>query len=261
MSKSSQHRVQKSNIKIYIIFAVVLLCSFGGGYFAGRVGAGIQDRLDAINWADVAQTLYIPAIVVFGLLVAGSFAICLAMYFRVKKHLAQIGQLDDDAYEEALPEVEKTIGVLTAIAGAVEVVSLFCYPFILLCAETMSNAEVAVSGSSLVVANLLFVAELACYMVILALAVGQEKKLNPEKRGNIFDFRFRRQWFGSMDEAELIHAAKAAQTAYTAGLYTGLFLWLIAFISMFLFHTGILPVVVVTIMMLVMYIVGAVKSI
>ena len=41
---------KKSNLKIYIIFAVMILASLLGGFLAGRLAAVNKDTLDGINW-------------------------------------------------------------------------------------------------------------------------------------------------------------------------------------------------------------------
>ena len=41
---------KKSNLKIYIIFAIMILVSLLGGFLAGRLAAVNKDTLDGINW-------------------------------------------------------------------------------------------------------------------------------------------------------------------------------------------------------------------
>ena len=77
-----------------------------------------------------------------------------------------------------------------------------------------------------------------------------EKELNPEKKGNIFDFSFYKEWLGSCDEAEKTVAYKSGFRAYTTAQYVCLGLWLFCTIGQFAFDTGILSVVCVTIIWL-----------
>jgi hypothetical protein len=238
----------------------MLLC-FVGGFFMGRAGVGLQDSIDAINWTGVAQKLYVPATIILVAVVVITFLVCCLMFAGVRKGLTQIEKLDDEEYEEKLTELEKKLAIIITVAGVVEYVTFILYPLIILCLETMRKGDVSFSGSTFMVANGFFLLEMAFYMAVNALVVNQEKKLNPEKNGNVFDLRFRRQWYDSMDEAEILKAAKASQSAYIVGIYTGFVLWIIAFVAMLLFHTGILPVALVSIMMLVMFLVAAVKSI
>ena len=44
---------KKSNLKIYIIFAIMILVSLLGGFLAGRLAAVNKDTLDGINWDNI----------------------------------------------------------------------------------------------------------------------------------------------------------------------------------------------------------------
>jgi hypothetical protein len=257
---NEQEKSKKSDIKIYITFAVVLVLCFVGGFLTGMGGANLQESIDAINWGEVAQSIFVPSVVLFVAMVVGVYGVCFWMYADTRKKLVKLETLEDEAFEEGLPEVEKNLNRILIIGGIGEILSFFLYPLIILCAETMKKADIAYASVLVMVGSVTFLVDLALFMTIMTLVVNQEKKLNPEKQGNVFDFRFRKQWLESMDEAEVMKTAQASQSACTAALYTCLALWLVAFIAMLSFHTGILPVMYVSIIMLVLYVVSAVKS-
>lgn len=103
------------------------------------------------------------------------------------------------------------------------------------------------------VPELIFLVSIVLYCVAEKLVVDEEKKLNPEKDGNIFDVHFRRDWEKSSDEAELIMIAKSSKNGFMAGIKAGIVVWILTFVSMFAFDTGVLPIVAVGAVILVMY--------
>ena len=79
-------------------------------------------------------------------------------------------------------------------------------------------------------------------------------KLNPEKSGNIFDMHFRRDWENTSDEAELIMIAKSSKKGFMTGIKAGFVMWILTFMSMFAFDTGVMPIVAVGLVLIVMYV-------
>ena len=73
------------------------------------------------------------------------------------------------------------------------------------------------------------------------------KYLNPEKKGNIFDKKFAKDWENSCDEAQQLIIYKSAYSGYKATSVTCQILWALSFMSMIVFDTGLLPVFCVTV--------------
>ena len=92
------------------------------------------------------------------------------------------------------------------------------------------------------------------YCVVEKLVIDEEKKLNPEKSGNIFDMHFRRDWENTSDEAELIMIAKSSKKGFMTGIKAGFVMWILTFMSMFAFDTGVMPIVAVGLVLIVMYV-------
>lgn len=77
------------------------------------------------------------------------------------------------------------------------------------------------------------------------------KQMNPEKRGNIFDFNFRKAWMDSCDEAQQYMAYKAAYKSMSVAQVTCMVLLILMMYAQHIFHAGILPSLVITIIWLV----------
>lgn len=86
----------------------------------------------------------------------------------------------------------------------------------------------------------------SCALVIFAQQkiVDLEKKMNPEKRGSVYDTKFQKKWMESCDESE---QRQVGQACYRAYLVTGrvcLGLWLALVILSMVFPISLLPVFV-----------------
>lgn len=152
------------------------------------------------------------------------------------------------------------LGNALSVADFVFLMGFFCFPLVILCGKTMHDAGIEVSQAGNIIAEGTFILSYALFLTLVSFIVSLEKKINPEKKGNVFDVHFSRKWLGSMDEAELMKTAKASQKAYVAGTRTGILLWVVAFISMLFLRTGILPIICVTTILLVMTITAELHS-
>ena len=63
---------------------------------------------------------------------------------------------------------------------------------------------------------ILFLASVAVLVVLQQKIVDLERRINPEKRGSVYDMKFQKTWMDSCDEAERARSARPA-----TGLYGG----------------------------------------
>jgi hypothetical protein len=87
----------------------------------------------------------------------------------------------------------------------------------------------------------------AMEILIPKLTLDIEKKLNPEKQGNILDLEFQKVWLDSCDEAQKLMVYKAGYTAYQSTNIACLILTLAAFICSVIFQTDMLALIFVCI--------------
>ena len=80
--------------------------------------------------------------------------------------------------------------------------------------------------------------------------VALEKKLNPEKRGNILDLKFRKEWIESCDEAERVALYRAGYDVYKLMSNLFIYAWLFAFIVSSCTGVGMFAMIIVTILWL-----------
>lgn len=78
-------------------------------------------------------------------------------------------------------------------------------------------------------------------------AVDLTRRMNPEKKGSVYDTRFRKKWLESCDESERRQIGEASYQAYTVTNRVCLWLWMVLVILSLVFDIGLLPVLTVMI--------------
>ncbi len=76
-----------------------------------------------------------------------------------------------------------------------------------------------------------FVVLLAVELLVPKGIVDIEKKLNPEKQGNVFDFKFNEVWLSCCDEAQKLMTYQAAYKAFMDTNITCIVLYILTFIG------------------------------
>lgn len=239
---------KKSNTKIYIIFAIMVVASLVGGFFAGKLVGANKGSLNEINWDGIWKLTAVTLPIVYGVLALVAFVVIFVMYGRLKR---AIGRWDGEN-EEDIVDIERRITRVSFLPCIVVFGGFVLFP---MCIYAVDMSYGYKNGMSMtIVSELVFLVSLVFYCVIEKLVIDEEKKLNPEKNGNIFDIHFRRDWEKSSDEAELIAIAKSSKKGFMVGIKVGFVMWLLMFMCMFAFDTGVMPLVAVGIILLVMYV-------
>ena len=68
------------------------------------------------------------------------------------------------------------------------------------------------------------------------------RRMNPEKKGSVYDMKFRKKWYDSCDEAERRRIGEASYAAYIATTYTSLGLWVVMALLNLFVPVGPLPI-------------------
>lgn len=231
--------------KVYFLFAAVMLCCLLGGYFVGRLIGRREDVLAELNWDKFAAFIASSLPIAYALFIVLLFIICLCMYRGVRTR-ALHWDGEDDA---EIHDIEKTLSYLSIIPAVTLVMSIMIFSICVWALIHIDNVNSPLS----VVSEITFLLSFVFYMAIIKPTVDLEKKLNPEKRGNPFDFRFIKQWESTSDEGELLVEAKAGRKAFYVGQLACMAGWVIGFVCMMALHTGVLAVICSCGVMLAMY--------
>lgn len=186
---------KKSPARIYVTFAVIIIiCGLIGGI------AGYATISNELSMHDLSQQLnqalsapgpwwFLPGLL---LLAASTW-----LYFRGKRMLPQ-ALADDDVFPQANLTLDRAM-ILTNLSMVLVFIA-------------MALSYTASWG--IVWSILLLLIQLVWVMAMQARIVSATKQLFPEKRGNIFDFKFHHDWYESCDEAERQQTAQCSYQAF-----------------------------------------------
>ena len=180
---------EKKSNWVYVKYALIILASGIFGAVCNMViGAGFED-LSSLG-ATLNQGLYRAGVPLMGcgLLLAVAATV---LYLAAKKPLA-LADEDDAAYERANRLLSLSM-ILTTLSFP-----WFTLTMGLAFTRSIQEENLALTGVGLV----LLIVQLVWFTALQALVVGAIKRLYPEKRGNVFDTRFQKDWYASCDEAE-----------------------------------------------------------
>lgn len=231
---------KKSEKKIFLKFIIILvLCFFAGIGIAKITNYFSIDELPYHESVKGFLSIFERvAPVVFVALNIIAFVVSLFLYFRTKK-LAGTWDGED---ETVIDLVETRLNYPLSIANIMMICNMVFFPGIIQIVEFTEFGE-AYEHILFPVTMITFLLGYAWIVIIQKLVVDLEKKLNPEKRGSVFDTKFQKEWEASCDEAQKQVIYRAGYKAFQAGNMACMILWLIALICQFELHTGIFPVI------------------
>jgi hypothetical protein len=203
------------------------------GIFSTRINYDGIVSIIKSNMTVIAYTV----IAVFALENIIFFILSLIKYKSAKK-TAVLAKDDEDLYEEVENKINSCI-LISNVAAVVQFVLFSIAMWIIVFADIDISIKKVILFTSLP----LFLFGLFSTLFIQRSAVNLAKKINPEKRGNVFDFKFDKTWEKSCDEGELRFMYEAGYRAY---MFTAKFCYVILFLalmSMVVFRTGIFPII------------------
>lgn len=234
------------------LIGITCICLFiGGGIGFSSVLARewIIANMDSRDGA--FQTIF--GLIALGVCVLGTvFLIAAALYnFSQAKKLSVSWDGEDEAVMDAIDN-RQNIALLWnnllmifsffSFALLIGVSGIFGFPG---SAGTNLSELSMISIISLLGGFPILFAGIIAYTAIYKSVVDLQKKLNPEKQGSIFDFRFNKKWEASSDEAEKQAMYKASYKAYQAANMTCLVVWMITIFAQIIINAGVFPVVCV----------------
>lgn len=241
-AREENKQADKKSFKIWIV--ALLICGLGGGV----IGAMINPIMYFIDWEhfgescirfgrEAAPILMLGGNVILFAIGMCQFAKCRAMTFGLDE--------DSDEYDDLFDEIERKLSNPLLVSNLGLIFNFVMYGVVVYVEQTYMElfGENSFAQNLLLAASAVMILSLVWVTVLQYMTVGLEKKLNPEKKGSIFDVNFSKQWLDSSDEAQQIMTYKAAYKAYHAIIYTCIGLWLICLLGMMMFNTSVLAVI------------------
>jgi amino acid transporter len=226
-------------VKWAIRIAACVLLGAVCGFTAAKLadGGDLSEIFDDIDGKKVGIVLMILHIVI----AAGMLTVAYVLYSKASKAAKNLDPDDDEAFDriEAMTNTPLMAANLTLVLGT----GLFgCAEYFLLD-----------SGKWLaVISPAVFVVSIILASVLNARIVEFEKKLNPEKKGSVWESNFQKQWLDSCDEAQKQMIYKAGYEAFRVSNSLCSVLTVLVLLAQFVFKLGVMPLVVVTLVWLTM---------
>lgn len=186
---NKQTQAPKARKGVYIKFTLLMIASALAGAFISIFLFGREDGL-----------LQLTRRVSDGLILAGPWLLTLGLVpcavahglYRSALKAAARADEDDDAFETA----NRRLSLSMAFSAVV-----MPWMMLTICLALPSVNVIANNVFVVAVVPLLLV-KIAWSYVLQAVVVRAMQRLAPEKRGNVFDTRFQKDWYASCDEAE-----------------------------------------------------------
>lgn len=240
--KNNNDSAKQENKKALPKFILIVVCSLFLGAVLGfaMVKLSLEDFQDALDGAGLFFTNYVAPWLIIALPVV-ELAICLPIYFSAKKQLSAW-----DGEDEAMSdEVEAKLSVCIWLTGLCTVLAFFLL-------AAMFAGFVGNAGTPQMMPKPLFFGGLTAFlvnlfapMILQQKLVDLTKRLNPEKKGSVYDTKFQKKWYESCDEAERAIIGQCAMKAYQAMVRVCLGLWVVFALGGMFFNWGFLPALAV----------------
>ncbi|MEE1076261.1 MAG: DUF3169 family protein [Acutalibacteraceae bacterium] len=245
-SNSEKNKTRKSTLRFVITmiisaFVGVLLSLFKDV----TVKAGI-DFKEIFNNFDNCIVYALPWI--FALVLVVTSSISVIYYFKSKKLFNKWDGEDEDSINKVENMISKSI--IVSNIGLIMDYFLIGASIHFTESEALTISDKVV-GINTFVSICIFLISLVFFIVIQRSAIELEKKINPEKSGEVLDANFQKEWENSFDEAEKAIAGKAAHKSFKATNVTCVVLCFLSIVFEVIFKIGIVPVLFVTIIWLV----------
>lgn len=229
MSKQEKSENRKALPK----FALTMLGSLAvGGVLGFVIGCSRVFGLEAAALAG-ALNAALSAATPWGIPVSSVLTLggCFLLYRSAAKKYAAWGGGDEDETSQA---IETALSWALLLSAVQLLVNFFFFAAFCVYYRDADMDALALVGVFL----------LSCGLVIFAQqkVVDMERRMNPEKRGSVYDTKFQKKWFESCDESERRQIGQACYRAYTVASRLCIGLWLVLVMLSMVFEISILPV-------------------
>lgn len=182
---------------------ILVICTIGGGIVGGVV-AGTENSIRDLGQAFNHTLIQLPPVLipVIGVLFILLF---FAYYTKASKGFKTLDVDNEDVFDTI--ERQLSIAVATTTVGTILL-------FIMI--GIMSANIGAYSTLVFTVMTVLFIFFILFFAFMQRKVINFEKVLNPEKKGDVLNLNFQKEWFESCDEYEKMAAYKACYKSYKA---------------------------------------------
>lgn len=234
---------KKEDRKIIQKFILITILSGIFGFILGFIGNYIdRERLYSMSISiSVVMVFLIPAIMI--ILDVTLLSIGFLLIRKARKKLS-LWDEEDEAFTKI---IEHKVDLSLFF---VSILMILEFMFLPIGMGLVARSENLLANQSVVISMIVifcFIVGIVGVIICQKFGVDLIKEMNPEKRGNIFDTRFVDKWEASCDEAQKMMIYKSAYKSYKSVNIACILLWTISALGDMILQTGLLPVVLISI--------------
>lgn len=218
-----------------------------GGVFGGIVGfltalfSDVGSELSTKPFLELFADFQISLTTPFRVLMVISgvtFWIIGELFYRKAKKKWVSATDQDEVYEE----VDTTLSIAMALISVMSILNLLCFGVAnYMLPKTLKNLDDWIFWAAIVV----FIVFVYGGFFLQRRIINFVKEMNPEKRGSLYDKKFKDRWFESCDEAEKMQIGMASYQSFQAVNVLCTILACILLLAGMVFEIGILPLFIV----------------
>ncbi len=244
MNSDNIKKENRKALKLYI--PIIIACGVFGaivGFISAR--SDVQTSADMLGHT-VSEILYLisPYVVILAVLLPSAWA--LMGYRSAVRLYAKSAEIEDNEEEEILEtffdEAERKMSFSMAVLSVGTVVGMMFFGI------SMSQAERQVDqrGTLYMISIAVFLLGNFISTRLSQLQIDMVKRMNPSKRGSVYDLNFHKKWEESCDEAEKLVIYRSSYKAFRGTCLACSSGWVVLSIGSFIFDYGPLPVIVIS---------------
>lgn len=235
-------------LRAILIFAGFMVLCYMGGYVTGVISGHVRQL--GLNMEAIKRLIYEALTAVIPLLYVGINVIFFVVsYVMLGKYIrkAKVWNGEDEVY---IKVVENGFSDICSIGGIVMILNFMLFTTCLFLGtrdgmiEEMRDQVYLLSMGTLTISLILF-------SVQQALILKHIKRINPEKKGNLFTLNFHKTWMASCDEAQKMIVYRSGYKAYLAVNIACVICYCVLLVLEIVLQTGLVPIVLVGVIWLV----------
>lgn len=157
----------------------------------------LTDIIDNISDILIKNSTVLMFIGVVPLIIGSVFLV------KARSVIEQNNNLDEDEFEKT----HKTLSLALYVPSVL-------MPWLFVCFGFSVTYNFGIESPYILMDLIIFILELAWVTILQYQIVEQTKKILPEKRGNVLDSKFQKEWYSSCDEAEKQIIGEACYISY-----------------------------------------------
>ncbi|MFA9463532.1 MAG: DUF3169 family protein [Velocimicrobium sp.] len=245
MNETVKNNINREDNKAKKKFSIIIIFSLVFGFIIGIILSLVsknfigttpihKERLNE-TFLQLGHTIQLMMPYIF-LLFSSIWAILMIYIYRSARKEFDCLELED---EIILKTIEKKISIALMLTTIYYIISYALLGVIF--TGIYNNFKIGLHGYLL--SLLVFIANIIIYVQMQRKLINLTKEMNPEKRGSVYDMKFRKEWLSSCDEAEQTIIYKSAYKSFVVMSHLFLLLMVLFFLISMLFSVGLFPLI------------------